>query len=106
MQSIEPQMCDCTSGNLEIPGSRFGMRNEIDQNAVKQVDVIRCESCRALQEQFGDPSGCLGAAPGIAVPGRFHRARGSAIWQLTSNSLKPQQTPSHLRVFRQFRWAW
>jgi len=23
MRSIEPQMCNCTSGNLEIPGSRF-----------------------------------------------------------------------------------
>jgi hypothetical protein len=53
------------------PHGEFGMRNEIDQNAVKQVDVIGPESCGALQEQLGDPSGGLGAAPGIAVPDDF-----------------------------------
>ena len=55
------------------PRGEFGMRNEIDQNAVKQVDVIRSESCSALQEQLGDPSGGLGAATRIAVPDDFDR---------------------------------
>ena len=53
------------------PRGEFGMRNEIDQNAVKQVDLIRSESCSALQEQLGDPTGGLGAAPGIAAPDDF-----------------------------------
>jgi len=34
----------------------FGVRNEIDQNAVKQVDVIGPEISRPEQEQFGDPA--------------------------------------------------
>jgi hypothetical protein len=47
------------------------MRNEIDQDAVKQVDVIRPEIFRALQEQLGDPAGCLGTALRIAMFDEF-----------------------------------
>ena len=46
----------------------FGVWNEIDQNAIKQSDVIGPEILGPLQEQFGDPAGRLGAAFGIAVP--------------------------------------
>jgi hypothetical protein len=53
------------------PRGEFGIRNKINQNAVKQVDVIRPESCGALREQLGDPSGSLGAAPGIAMSDDF-----------------------------------
>jgi hypothetical protein len=43
------------------------MRNQIGQNAVKQLDVIGPEICGAPEEQFGDPARRLGAAPGIAM---------------------------------------
>ena len=46
----------------------FGVRKEIDQDAVEQINVIGSEIRSPLQEQFGDPAGCLGAAFGIAVP--------------------------------------
>ena len=39
----------------------FGMRNEVDQNAVEQIDVIGPEIRGPLQEQFGDPARSLGA---------------------------------------------
>jgi hypothetical protein len=30
MRSIEPQMCNCTSGNLKVPGSRYrAPRNDV-----------------------------------------------------------------------------
>ena len=46
----------------------FGMWNEIDEDAVKQIDVIGPEMRRPLQVQFGDPAGRLGPAFGIAMP--------------------------------------
>ena len=42
----------------------FGMRNEIDQNSVEQLDMIGPEVRRPLQEQLGDPARGLGAAFG------------------------------------------
>ena len=73
----------------------FGMRDEIDQDAVEQIDVIGPEIRRPLQEQFGDPPRGLGAAFGIAVlddlvePGD---QRGGDCHQTHSN-------PAHWRVF-------
>ena len=48
-------------------GGGFGVRNEIHQNAVEQIDVIGPEARSPKQEQFGDPPGRLGAAFGIAM---------------------------------------
>ena len=73
------------------------MWNEIDQNAVKQVDVIGPEICRPEQEQFGDPAGCLRTTLGIAMFDEFIKPRGSATRQMSSNALKPKQTPRNPR---------
>jgi hypothetical protein len=43
------------------------VRNEVDQNAVEQIDVIGPEARSPKQEQFGDPPARLGAAFGIAM---------------------------------------
>ena len=45
----------------------FGVRNEVDQGAVKQIDVIGPQSSNRLEVQLGDPARRLGAAIGIAV---------------------------------------
>ena len=47
--------------------ANFGMWNEVDEDAVKQIDVIGPEMRRPLQVQFGDPAGRLGPTFGIAV---------------------------------------
>jgi hypothetical protein len=78
----------------------FGVRNEVDQNTVEQIDVIGPQSSRRLQVQIGDPARCLGAAIGIAVfddlikPGD---QRGCALHQMYPN--RPQR-----RVFRNLSW--
>jgi hypothetical protein len=48
--------------------SKFGVRNEIDQQAVEQIDVIGPELGCILEEQLGDPACDFGAALGIAMP--------------------------------------
>ncbi len=49
------------------PRGDFGVRNEIDQNAIEQIDVIGPQTSSSLQEQLGDPARGLGAAFGIAM---------------------------------------
>jgi hypothetical protein len=82
------------------------VRNEIDQNAVKQIDVIRSQLCGPLQEQFGDPAGCLGATLGIATFDNFIEPgdqRRGGCHQTHSNSRQTQanfkQTSSRRRFF-------
>jgi len=82
---------------------KFSVWNEIDQNAVKQVDVIGPKICRPPQEQLGDPAGCLGTAFGIARFDEFVEPRGSATRQMSSNALKPKQTPRNPRPSTSFR---
>ena len=50
------------------PRGKFGMRNEIDQQPVEQIDVIGFEPCGILEEQLGDPLRGLGKAVRIAMP--------------------------------------
>ena len=45
----------------------FGVRNEVDQGTVEQIDVIGPQSGSRLEVQLGDPARRLGAAIGIAV---------------------------------------
>jgi len=45
----------------------FGVRNEVDQGTVEQIDVIGPQSGNLLELQLGDPARRLGAAIGIAV---------------------------------------
>ena len=45
----------------------FGVRHEIDQNAVEQIDMVGPQVRSPLQEQLGDPASGLGKAPGIAL---------------------------------------
>ena len=69
------------------------MWNEIDQNAVKQVDVIGPKICRPQQEQLGDPAGCLGTAFGIAMFDEFIKPgdqRRGKCHQTHSNPGKPR----------------
>ncbi len=49
----------------------FGVGNQINQNAVKQIDVLGPEIRGTMQEQFADPARGLGAAVGIAVSDDF-----------------------------------
>ena len=49
----------------------FGVRNELGQDAVEQVDVIGPQVGRPLQEQLADPARGLGEAFGIAMPDDF-----------------------------------
>ena len=53
-------------GQIRARGE-FGVRNEIDQKAVEQIDVIGPKMRRPLQEQFADPPRGLGTAFGIAI---------------------------------------
>src|ERR1700722_11903198 len=48
-------------------GRNFGVRDEIDEDAIEQIDVIGSEVSGPLQEQPGDPAGHLGEAFGIAL---------------------------------------
>src|SRR4051812_7520935 len=63
MQGIEPQMRNCASGNLEIPGSRFarpGMTREL-------ADASKSE----IRRDAALPRGFLSVARhGVAVPGQ------------------------------------
>src|ERR1700749_488870 len=45
----------------------LGMRDEIAQDAVEQLDVIDMKARRALEIQFGDPPGGLAETFGIAA---------------------------------------
>jgi hypothetical protein len=84
----------------------FGVRNEIDQNAVKQVDVIGPEISRPEQEQFGDPAGCLGTTLGIAMFDEFIKPRDQRrgkCHQTHSNPSKPQETPRNPKSSTSFR---
>ena len=45
----------------------FGMRDQIDQNSIEQVDMVGPQVRSPLQEQLGDPARDLGEAPGIAI---------------------------------------
>ena len=81
----------------------FGVRNEIDQDAVEQIDVIGPEIGGPLQEQFGDPACGLGAALGIAMPDDLIEPgdqRGGDCHRTHSNPRADGE------VCRQFRWAW
>ena len=72
----------------------LGVRNEIDQDVVEQVDVIGPQIGRPLQEQLADPARGLGAALGIAMPDDFIEPgdqRGCNRHQTHSN-------PAHRRV--------
>ncbi len=46
---------------------KFAVRDEIDQDAVEQLDMIGPEIRSARQKQIGDPPRRLGAALGIAI---------------------------------------
>ena len=46
---------------------KFGVRNEIDQNAVEQINMIGPETRGPQQEQFGDPARGFGQAFGVAL---------------------------------------
>ena len=46
----------------------FGMRDEVDQESVEQIDMVGPQVRGALKEQLGDPACGLGAALGIAIP--------------------------------------
>ena len=52
-------------------GGDFGVWNQIDQDVVKQIDVVGPEICRILQEQFGNPAARLCLPFGIAIPDDF-----------------------------------
>ena len=82
-------------------GGDFGMRNEIDQDAVEQIDVIGPEIRRALQKQFGDPARGLGAAFGIAI---LTISSSPGISEVAT-VIKHTQTRRDQRSFRQFRGA-
>ena len=57
---------DSRSANAARAASS-AVRDEIDQDAVEQIDMIGPEIRGALQEQIGDPPRRLGAALGIAM---------------------------------------
>jgi hypothetical protein len=54
-------------GEIDSRG-KFGVRNEIDQQGVEQIDVIGPEFGCVLEEQLGDPTRDFRAALGIAMP--------------------------------------
>ena len=60
-------------GNQRQPLGEFdardqlGMRDEVDQDSVEEIDMVGPQMRGVLQEQFGDAARRLGAALGIAV---------------------------------------
>src|SRR5436305_18361 len=81
--------------------ANFGVRNEVDQSTVKQIDVIGPQSSSRLQVQLGDPARRLGAAIGIAVFDDVIEAGDQRGWDWHQTYLSPPQR----RVLRQFKWA-
>ncbi len=79
----------------------FGVRNETDQNAIKQIDVIGPEIRGPPQEQFGDAAGGLGEAFGVAMPDDLIKPGD----QRCRDCHETHSNPAHKRVFRQFRRA-
>jgi len=56
-------------------GGNFGVRHKADQDAVKEVDMLGAEICRALQEQIGNPPRRIGTASRIGAPDDFFEPR-------------------------------
>ena len=54
-------------GKFDARG-KFGVRNEIDQQAVEQIDVIGPELCGVLEEQYGSAIRCAASARRCGSP--------------------------------------
>ena len=78
------------------------MRNEIDQDAVEQIDMIGLEIRRPLQEQFSDLERYVREALGIALPDNLIEPGD----QRRGDGHETHSNPAGQRVFRQFRQAW
>jgi len=64
----------------ELPGQigargRSGVRHKIDQDAIKQIDMIGSKSRSSLHQQFGNPADRVCKAFRIAVPDDFIKTR-------------------------------